>query len=949
MMALIACFALSLGAPTFSQSLPPGFVAEPIGSEWQSPVGLCFIDATRLLVAERDGRVWFVQDDLKRNLVYDIHSETLINGDRGLLGIAVHPGFDEEGGWLYLLFLVDPQDGGDRAQLAYARLIRVLLEYDPSGALLAQPESRQHLLGDRWSTGIPSCHLSHTVGSLHFLSDGSLVTTTGDNAHYDTTDAGGQDPNCFLPNRTPVDQDLGAFRSQYDHSLCGKVLRLDAETGLGLADNPYFTGQPEDLLSRVWARGLRNPFRTTPVPGTGPREALLISDVGWNDWEEINLALGGENFGWPCFEGSARQGAYQAADLHGLCSQAEAGHTPPLVAWHHTQNQAGFRGNCATGLCVYTGTRYPEIYRGRLFFADFGRSWIRAARLGEDLRVESSLGFAQEMNGPVDLVAEPGTGDLVYASISHGIFRLRYLGAALPPHALASATPSFGPGDLDVLLSASGSSDPEGQALSYAWDLGDGVQRSEPEFHHTFVGAQDYIARLIVTDTEGLSDSAELRITPHNLPPTIEALLTPSDGALFDSGEPLALAALASDPEDGTPAARWTLDLVHNHHVHPDWATGEGLTSSLTPDAHGPGDNRFIVRLVVTDARGARDERAVEIYPRHATPQAHLVTLEETTIRVGQRLAPVGHVDYSLGRVTPKQARLVWDWGDGTQDVFEDAPHHADTSPTHVYQQPGRYKLRLRAELHRQSHEVEAELEVLPRRPSVAVFTALEDARFVARPQQEEIVATLRTALASRAAEVRAFELGQGADLAHWLESLSADGLPDFLVLLDFLPSAVVPEGFAGSPLERWILGGNALIWTGTTPFLTRLADDGTVELSVGVATAFFDAPSDNVVLGVGNQTPTELGLRVLPSFSAYRSERALRYDLLGPAWRASGVYATDADQDSDAIEVEHSSGGTYAQFHCDNAAHPRAAVLGEYLLERLGSRRLSGPPPRVR
>src|SRR6185503_5988772 len=126
-----------------------------------------------------DGRIWYVVNDQKRNLVYDIHAETLVNGDRGMLGIAVSPEFDLDG-WLYLLFVVDIQNGQDRSNLAFSRLIRVRTEYDADGNLNALPATREFLLGDTWSTGIPSCHLSHTIGSLRFLSDGSLVLTSGD-------------------------------------------------------------------------------------------------------------------------------------------------------------------------------------------------------------------------------------------------------------------------------------------------------------------------------------------------------------------------------------------------------------------------------------------------------------------------------------------------------------------------------------------------------------------------------------------------------------------------------------------------------------------------------------------------------------------------------------------------------------------------------------------------
>lgn len=934
---------LCLGARGAAQVMPAGFVAEPIGSGWQSPVGLCYLDAQRLLVAERDGRVWYVENDEKRNLVYDIASETLINGDRGLLGIAVPPDFDASG-WLYLLLVVDNQNGGDRAQLAFSRLIRVRLQAS-GDELVALPETREYLLGDSWSTGITSCHLSHTIGSLRFLSDGSLVLTSGDNAHYDATDAGGLDPNCFNPGRTPADQDVGAYRSQYDNTLCGKVLRLDPETGLGLPSNPFFTGNPADLLSRVYARGLRNPFRFTLLPGSGEREALLIGDVGWNTWEEVNLCLGGENFGWPCFEGNYPQNDYQNADVHGLCTGVGGAHARPLIAWHHSAGTAGFRGNCAAGLCVYTGTRYPELYRGRLFFSDYGRNWMRAARLDEDHGLESSLSFGSDFGGLVDLVSEPGTGDLVYAALARGVFRLRYLGSQLPPHASASATPAYGQGDLVVALSALGSSDPEDQELSYAWDLGDGTTSTEAEVTRTYTGEASYLARVTVTDTEGLSDSAEILITPNNTPPVIEAVLTPADGALFEDGVPLACVAETSDAEDGTPAVTWTLDLVHDHHVHPDWATGSGESVSFTPEAHGPGDNHFLVHVRAADSRGLAVERTLEVFAAHSLPQAHLVDLQESHVRVGQTLAPVGHVDYSKGRVTTKQADLTWDWGDGSETRFAASRHQVDTAPTHVYTRPGTYKLRLLASLDGMVDEETAMIEVAEPRPSVAIFAALESERWITRAEQEEILATLTDSLSGRASEVRTFTLGQGAELAEWMESLLTDPLSDILVLLDFVPSPTIEGGMPDSLLQRWVERGNTLVWSGSTPFQAVLYDDGTGGLSVLGAEDFFGQPNASLI-GAGHQTPTALGTSVLPSLVAYRGERALRYPLLPSQWRVTRLFAEDLDQDSDALEVRHASGGSYAQFFCTTSVVPRAAVLNEYLRDRLGKARLGQTSP---
>jgi glucose/arabinose dehydrogenase len=213
--------ALATRAP--AQNLPEGFIRERIAS-FDDAIALAFIDEHRLLVAEHSGRVWFVDHGVKRNVVYDARGETLAHGDRGLMGIAVAPDFDLEG-WVYLLLVArlpeDPPWGP-----TFSRLVRVRAELRAGGDLVALPETRQVLLGETWPKGIPGCEQQHTLGNMHFLSDGSLVLASGDNAGG--FDIGGEHPDCFLPGRTPPDQDLGALRAQLVGSLAGKLLRLDS-------------------------------------------------------------------------------------------------------------------------------------------------------------------------------------------------------------------------------------------------------------------------------------------------------------------------------------------------------------------------------------------------------------------------------------------------------------------------------------------------------------------------------------------------------------------------------------------------------------------------------------------------------------------------------------------------------------------------------------------------
>jgi hypothetical protein len=101
----------------------------------------------------------------------------------------------------------------------------------------------------------------------------------------------------------------------------GKILRIDPATGDGIPSNPFYVAAtPRAPQSRVWALGLRNPFRVTLQPGTGSNDPaaanpgrLWIGDVGWNSWEETDVCdAPGQNFGWPIYEGLEANPDYAA-------------------------------------------------------------------------------------------------------------------------------------------------------------------------------------------------------------------------------------------------------------------------------------------------------------------------------------------------------------------------------------------------------------------------------------------------------------------------------------------------------------------------------------------------------------------------------------------------------------------------------------------------------------
>ena len=219
----------------------------------------------------------------------------------------------------------------------YARLERYAA--DPAtGLLRADPASRTVLVGAVPNEGFPVCHSSHMIGTLRFGEDGTLFAGSGDGAHFNGYDVGGRDPECFDPDGLPQfdgeEFDIGALRSIHPDSPSGKILRIDPFTGLGLPSNPYWDGNPASVRSKTWVSGLRNPFRFglrpntgSPDPADGLPGTLYAGDVGWSTWEEVNVGYGGENFGWPCYEGDAVQGAYRDQS-NGACATLYDGTNP---------------------------------------------------------------------------------------------------------------------------------------------------------------------------------------------------------------------------------------------------------------------------------------------------------------------------------------------------------------------------------------------------------------------------------------------------------------------------------------------------------------------------------------------------------------------------------------------------------------------------------------------
>src|SRR5262249_48046787 len=183
--------------------------------------------------------------------------------------------------------------------------------------------------------------------------------------------------------------------------------------------------------------------------------------------------------------------------------------------------------------------------------------------------------------------------DLGYSDVS-GTFglskirRIKYQGTNLAPTAVSSASPQGGPPPLTVSFSSAGSTDPEGQPLTYSWTFGDGTSSTSANPTHTYALAGPYTARLTVSDGVNSTIGAPLTISVGQLP--VPTILTPLDGATFVAGDVISFSGDATDAIDGAlPASAytWTVDFLHDGHVHPG-AAQTGITSGSFPAPTSP-------------------------------------------------------------------------------------------------------------------------------------------------------------------------------------------------------------------------------------------------------------------------------------------------------------------------------------------------------------------------
>jgi glucose/arabinose dehydrogenase len=580
-----------------AQSYPAGFEEQVLVSGLTQPMAVDWTPDGRTLVLEKPGVLKVAMPGSQAaTTVFDFRSRVNENHDRGALGLAVDADFATNR-FVYLLYTYDvnplsPDSGGEMV----SQLLRVTLS--PTNRVADETVLLGSYTSGKCPTAannvdcIPSDYDSHSIGTVRSAPDGTLYLGSGDGASYNAAD-------------------VRALRAYDEQSMAGKILHID-RNGRGLPGHPFCPSNTNlsDVCTKVFARGLRNPFRFALRSGGG----LTVGDVGWNTTEEINIvpAGGGRSYGWPCYEGTARTGGYSSFSQCQVEYNKPAGtHSDPDVSWCHCGQSASVLG----GPVYEGGGSYPHSYDGTTFYGDYVQAFVRNRAISG-----ASANFASGWYGYVDIETEP-SGDLAFVNVgdfgpgSGVITALHYTAADQAPIARIVADKTSGVAPLTVSFDGTTSSDPDGDPLTYKWEFGDGTTSTAAKPSKTFAQAGTFPVKLTADDGRGRTGTVTQTITAGNSAPT--ATISTPDNAPYRDGVPVTLGGSGSDPQDGAlPAAAlsWRVVLVHGDHQHIETQL-TGSAPVLTPRSDHDADSYYEVTLTVTDSGGLTGSRTIRLRP----------------------------------------------------------------------------------------------------------------------------------------------------------------------------------------------------------------------------------------------------------------------------------------------------------------------------------------------
>ena len=289
----------------------------------------------RLFIADQIGKIYVVENNELVNQPFLDISNKIVELDftydeRGLLGLAFHPNYDENG--KFYVYYSSPKSGDNIDHET------ILSEYQVS-----ENPNIANSLSERIIFRINQPEANHNGGQILFGPQGYLYLGLGDGG-------GAGDQHGSIGN------------GQDTTSALGSIIRIDIDSGDPYtipSDNPFVNTEG---LDEIYAWGFRNPWRFSYDEELN---TIIIADVGQDEWEEINLMDKPGNFGWRILEATHPYDIELADELGIDINSLE----DPIHEYSHNL------GRSITGGYFYRGLENPSLY-GKYIFGDWSSSFV---------------------------------------------------------------------------------------------------------------------------------------------------------------------------------------------------------------------------------------------------------------------------------------------------------------------------------------------------------------------------------------------------------------------------------------------------------------------------------------------------------------------------------------------------------------------------------------------
>lgn len=518
-------------------------------------------------------------------------------GEDGLLGLNKDPNFAKNH-WIYL-FYSDPTES--KNVLARFELKGDALDLTSKKVLLDIPTQREECC--------------HTGGSIAWDKAGNLYLSTGDNTNPHASN--GFSPSDEREGRGPWDAQKSSANT---NDLRGKIIRIKPPTDATPSDNaagtlPYtipdgnlFPKGTPNTRPEIYTMGHRNPFRISVDQKTGfvywgevgPDAAKPDPNRGPAGHDEVGQARKAGNFGWPHFVGDNK--AYNKYDFTANKSlekwdAAAPTNTSPnntglkvlppaqkAFIWYPYDASPEFPlvgtggRNAMAGPVYYRDDfqqaphAFPAYYNGKLLTYDWMRGWIMAVTMDKDVNYASMERFmpSYKFSNPMDMEFADN-GDLYMLEYGSGWFtanddarliRIEYNGGNRNPQLQVAANKLGGSAPLALKLSAKGTSDADGDALTYSWKITSKAAGGSKGGFTKIINTPDaslmldkvglYKATLTVTDGKGGIASQSMDITVGNETPVLSLDIPGGNKSFYVANKPFQYDVKVSDKEDGT-------------------------------------------------------------------------------------------------------------------------------------------------------------------------------------------------------------------------------------------------------------------------------------------------------------------------------------------------------------------------------------------------------------